>query len=323
MLLIILLLAATLLSTWPARYEDRTSDRVFEGEVWGDLTTEGDLWTEEASEFDHVDLSYRDPEGEGSLYVNVSNVSDIRLMDRREELNMTVHCPNGTFGIVTDNGSLDLYLSDQEFRCELLGYTADYPGDEEEWWPTITVGSVKGHGYLTNGRALEWYQHDGIELEGCLVIVDGVQYNGVEILLIPDRVTAYIEVEGRVEPPGWIRAPGCRSPHVNGSLDIDGFLHLRGHGSQMYEHISFEGEDISIRTTGISQYGTGGPFAWFDQWTIEVTVSEDATVRGEPAGDTPMWFETLLMAAIVLLALTIVWTWLRNRPRNLPGQGQS
>jgi len=312
MMALVLLLSTVAVMTWPASYEFDPDERVFEGEVWGDLTAEGEIWSEYSAEFEDVTIGYWCPNGNESLHVTVSNVSNIRLMDRREDINMSVQCRNATFEIVTSNGSVDAYMSDPEFSCVLLEYSGAYPGNEEVYDPTYTVSSVEGHGYLTNGIAIEWYQHEGFELEGCQVIVDGVEHDGVEILLIPDGVTVYIEVKGRVDPPGSISAPGVRNPHVNGSLVINDFRRNLGARSRMYDRIVFQGEDISVRTTRLSQYGTGGPFSFFDQWTIEVTLSDDSTVEVERQPDTPWWFEAILVTVIALL-LILMARWVSRR----------
>ena len=295
-------------AVWPAKVEDLSGERVFEGEVWGDLTMDGEIWSEHESEFDHVVLIYWGPSGGEGLHVRVSNVSSVLLVDLDADTNVSIPCHDGTFEIMTENGSVNVYMSDLEFRCDYLFYQGVFPGDKTEYFPRYSVSSVEGRGYLTNGRAVEWYQHEGFELDRCLVSVDGVGYPGKDVLHIPDGETAYIEVEGTVEPPGTIRAPRGHGPHVNGSLEIENFLLKRGERTMMLDRISFVGEDVVIQTTRTSQYGTGGPFAWFDQWTIEVTAPEDATIVVERAPDTPWWVMAVLIFLITALSMAIVGT---------------
>ncbi len=312
----VVVLVVLVISAWPDRYEDVSSDEVFEGEVWGDLTTVGDIWGRYDSEFERVDLRFWGSGGGDALRVWVSNVSVVSLLDRHDETNVSVPCNNGTFMIITSYGSVNVCLSDLEFSCVFREYTGTFPGEDEVYGPRKSVSFVEGHGHLTNGRAIEWYHHDGFELDGCSVIVDGFTYREVDLLLIPDGETAYIEVEGAVGPMGGMRVPGDNAPHVNGSLEIEDFLLKRGERSMMYDRIMFEGEDIFIRTTQISDFGTGGPFAWFDQWTVEVTLSEDVTVEAEPAPVTPWWVIAVLILLIIILCLAIVTTVHRVRSRN-------
>jgi hypothetical protein len=300
-----IVLVITIQVTWPSTVEDPSGDLVFEGEVWGDLTTEGVIWGEHVSEFDYVDFGFWSASGEENLRVSVTNVSQIWLIDRHNDTNISVPCTNGSFEIITNSGSLDVYLSDLEFRCEYLEFIGIFPGDEEDYGPTVSISSVEGHGYLTNGRAIEWHQHEGFDLDGCLIVVDGVEYREIHSLLIPDGETAYVEVEGSVDFRGGIRVSGGLRPHVNGTLEVWNFLHKKDDRSQLYERITFEGEDIYIKHNGGSQTGTGGMFRWFDQWGINVTISPDTTVLIEEAPQTPLWAEVIMIA---LVAILIVFT---------------
>ena len=161
--------------------------------------------------------------------------------------------------------------------------------------------SVEGHGNLVHGEYHRW----DITLYDCVVVVDGVEYLGIDSLFIPEDETPYVEVRGDIGRRGNIGAGRGLHPHVNGTLEVENFLHVKGGRSQLYHRIRFEGEDISIRTTAHSQYGTGGPFAWFDQWAIEVSISPDTAVEIEEAADTPLWVEAILIA---LLAIMILYT---------------
>ena len=290
-----IILIITILITWPSTVEDPTGDLVFEGEVWGDLTTEGEIWGESVSELDVVSIRHWSEGGGEGLRVNVTNVSNLWLEDYQSDSNVSVPCENRSFVIIADNGRFTAYLSDLEFECEYQEFIGIFPGDEEEYYPECIVTSVEGHGYLVHGEYHRW----DITLGDCVVVVDGVEYLGIDSLFIPEDETPYVEVRGSVGNQGNLRT-GLH-PHVNGTLVVENFLHEKDGRSQLYQRITFEGEDISIRTTVYSQYGTGGMNYFFDQWAIEVTISPDTTVEIEEAADTPLWVEAILIALLVIM----------------------
>ena len=291
----VIILIITILVTWPSTVEDPTGDLVFEGEVWGDLTTEGAIWGEHVSELDHVSLRHWSDGGGEGLRVNVTNVSNVWLFDYPSDTNISVPCENSSFVVIADNGTFGAYLTDLEFECEYQEFIGLFPGDEENYWPQYLVTSVEGHGNLVHGEYHRW----DITLRDCVVVVDGVEYLGIDSLFIPEDETPYVEVWGSVGNQGNLRT-GLH-PHVNGTLVVENFLHEKDGRSQLYQRITFEGEDISIRTTAISQYGTGGSFNLFDQWAIEVTISPDTTVEIEEAVDTPLWVEAIYIALLVIM----------------------
>jgi hypothetical protein len=164
-------------------------------------------------------------------------------------------------------------------------------------------------------------QFEGFMLDTCTVTVGHHKYYGMDDLFIPDEERAYVEIEGHVGPRGGI-STGLR-PHVNGSLEVEDFLHEKGGRSQWYDRITFEGEDIYIQHSGGSQSGTGGTWAWFDQWTINVSVSPDTTVEIEEAWYVPVWMEMLLIMGLALLVVFTFKTWrdLGRPPREDPHMG--
>jgi hypothetical protein len=299
-----IILLTTILVTWPSTVEDPSGDLVFEGEVWGDLSTEGDIWGENVPEHDWVYI--RHSGRDGGLLINVTNVSNLWLFDLHTDTNISVPCNNNSFIVVADNGNFNAYLSNLEFECEYLEFIGIYPGDTDTYSPDFTVISVEGHGNLVHGEYHGW----DIQLDDCRVVVDGVEYHDIDSIFIPEDETPYVEVWGSVGTHGNIHT--SFPPHVNGTLVVVNFLHIKDGRTQMYDRIKFEGEDIFIDHNGRSQYGTGGPFPFYDPWTIEVTISPDTTVEIWEADDTPLWVEAILIGLLLIIVLYTI-RFLRGR----------
>jgi hypothetical protein len=295
----IILVLVTIIFTWPSTVEDPSEDRVFQGEVWGDLTTDGEIWGKAESPLDMVSLNHWSMDEAGELRVNVTNVSNIWLVDYSQETNVSVPCQNGSFLIIADNGGFGAYLSDLAFTCEYQEFSVSFLGDNEVYSPVHLVTSVEGHGNLVHGEYHRW----DITLDDCVVVVDGIEYPDANCLFIPEGETPYVEVVGGIGDMGGIGVWSGLHPHVNGTLVVDDFLHEKDGRTQMYQSILFRGDDIFIQHSGPPQYGTGGPFPWFEQWSIEVTISADTTVSIEEATDTPLWVEAILITLFIVLVI--------------------
>ncbi len=303
LLISIILLSFTILLTWPSTVEDPTGDTVFEGQVWGDLTVEGVIRGEHVSEFDNVDIGHWS-DGGGGLRVNVTNVSNVWLFNRRYDTNVSVPCENRSFLIIVDNGSFNAYLSDLEFECVYQEFSGSYPGYEEDYEPQVLVTSVEGHGNLVHGVFIYKYRQGDVTLDDCVVVVDGVEYQEIDGIFIPEDESPYVEVRGDIGSRGSIHVGRGLDPRINGTLEVENFLHEKDGRSQMYRRIRFEGEDILIHHTGYSEGGSGGGgWKWFYQWRIDVTISPDTTVEIVETASAFLWVEVILIALLIFLLI--------------------
>ena len=297
--------------TWPPAEKDLRGDRVFEGEVWGDLTTEGEIWGECVSDLELVGLDRWSTGGGIGLRVNVTNLSNVWLYSYRHDFNVSVPCMNRSFLVIADNGSFIAYLSDLDIRCEYLEFSGTFPGDEEDYFPDYTVSSVEGRGTLVHGEYHRW----DMSLDDCLVVIDGIEYRDVDSVFINESDHPLVTIRGDIGQQGNIRVGRILHPHVNGTVVVENLLLEEGGRSRLCDRVRFEGEDILIEHSGGSQYGTGGPFAWFDQWSIRVTLSGNATVDIDLAPSTPLWVEVVLIICIGVLLLAIFMTRPRKKTR--------
>lgn len=305
----IALLVLIIVTTWPISFADLTGERVFQGEVWGDLTAEGEIWGECQSDLERVWLGHWTQGGGTGLRANVTNVSRVWLESNRLGTNISVNCSKGSFVVIADNGSFGAYLSDLDIRCEYQEFSGTFPGEGEDYYPDCIVSTVEGQGTLVHGEDHRW----DISMRDCVVIVDGVEYHDVDSLFIPDDEAPLVEIRGAVGQIGNLDVSSVLHPHVRGTLEVEDFYHETGGRTRHYKLIRFEGEDISIKHSGNSRSGTGGPFEWFDQWSIDVTISDDATVEVEPA--LPTWVEAALIALVAILSLVLMRTVRRMRAR--------
>ena len=151
LLSIAIVLGLLLSIAWP----ESTSDRTYEGEVWGDLRAEGFIWGEHRAEHDRIYFRHRsDVEGEG-LRANVTNVSSIRLFDPPDgdRINVTVECLNRSFVIIADNASIRCTAWDVDFRCIYQEFNSTFPGVNIEYWPDEPSGGWRaGHSFGTTLR---------------------------------------------------------------------------------------------------------------------------------------------------------------------------
>ena len=302
----VIVLVIVVVLTWPARYHDISGNRVFEGEVWGDLTTEGEIWGECDSDLEYVSVRHWSRDGGTGLRAYVSNVSHIWLFSYRTDTNVSIPCDDESFMIIADNGSFGAYLSNVKFWCEYEDFSGTFPGDEDDYYPDYNVSSIEGYGHVVHGQ----YHRYDITLNDCIILVNGSYHQDIDSIFVPEDENPLMEVEGQVGPEGSFRVFSALHPRVNGTVEVEDFLlTMPGRPSRSYDVIRFEGEDIYIRHNGGSQYGTGGPWAWFDQWSIEVTLSDDATVEVERAPGTPLWVEVVLLAMISALLVAIIRTW--------------
>lgn len=295
----LVLVTVTIYLTWPSTVEDPTGDRVFEGEVTGNLATEGVIWGECASELDYVSLNHWSHDLGSRLLVNVTNVSNVRLVDYTST-NISVPCENGSFQVIVNNGEFGAYLSDLAFECEYLEFNILFLGDNAVYTPRYIVTSVEGHGNLVHGQNHRW----DVTMHQCVVIVDGIEHRGVDSLFIPKDETPYVEVHGDVDPErGNIGVWSGLHPHINGTLDVDDFLHEKDGRTQLYRRIIFRGEDIFVNYTGpsgsLTDRDPGAPF----RVEIKVFISPDTTVWVEEVADTPLWVEAILIALIIILVI--------------------
>jgi hypothetical protein len=293
----IVLILVTIYYTWPSTVEDASGDNVYAGEVWGDLTTGGEIWGEHVSELDNVSLYHWGMGDTGGLRVNVTNVSNIWLVDYSQGTNITVPCENGSFQIIADNGGFGAHLSNLAFECEYQQFTVMYLGDDDVFTPRYAVTWVEGHGHLVHGQVEQW----DVMLDDCVVVVDGVEYRSVDILFIPEEETPFVKVMGMTGELGNIRVWRGLHPHVNGTLEVEEFLHEKDGRTQMYESIWFRGEDIHIYHTEPPEILTDSDLFIPFRLEIEVTISPDTRVVIEEATQTPLWVEAILIASCIIM----------------------
>jgi hypothetical protein len=185
---------------------------------------------------------------------------------------------------------------DVDVHCTYIEFNGTFEDDTTPYYPMNRVSSIVGTAVVVHNDSLE----EDFWLSSCPVVIDGIQY-GAHLLDIPDGQEANVSSHGS----GHMRVGDSLYPHIDGTLEVDRFVNLEDRGSDTYQTIRFRGDDIEVRTIDTSAYGTGGPFAFYDPWVIEVTVPRDATVEIEEPLKVPLWGEYVLMgcAAAVLVII--------------------
>jgi len=291
----LLIALVILLISWP----EGAKDRVYEGELWGDLEAEGYIWGEQKAEHGYVSF------GLGDMTVNITNVSEVWLFDRPfgERINRTIECQNRSLTIVSRPDDFGVFTGncwDIDMRCVYSGFNGTFGDKTDPYYPDYNVSWLEGHASIRHDDPLEW----DIELGGCDVIIDGVVYEFVDHLCVGDGDNANVTVRGA----GSVYYGSPLFPHINGTLKIKNFEHLKDGDSDRYQQLVIKGEDIALRTVNPSNYASGGGPIFntaYDPWEVEISTSQDASIDIFEAFKLPIYAELFVITIIAVLAIGI------------------
>ena len=292
----LMLALVILLTTWPEDAEDR----VYEGELWGDLEAEGYIWGEQKAEYDYVSFWL------GDMTVNVTNVSAVWLSDPPfgERINSTVECHNRSLTIVSrsdDFGWYAGYCWDIDMRCVYSDFNGTFVDKTDSYFPDYNVSWMEGHASVRHNDSLD----ADIALYGCNITIDGVVYESASYV----RVVSGDNVQVSVRGAGSVYFVSPMFPHINGTLRMENFKHVENGHSDRYQQLVIKGKDIALRTVNPSDSGSGGgPFGgtFYSPWEVEVSASQDASIDIFEAFKLPIYAELVVIATIAVLAIGIL-----------------
>lgn len=307
-----------MLSLIPITWPEPTAPRTYEGEVWGDLRANGRIWGEMHEAQGWVGVWHWTTDGGGgSLRVDVTNVSRVRLVDRHDGEDVWVNCTNGTFEINADESNFYSQWSDIDLHYTYMEYNCTFGSDTSDYNLLSRLSSIDGTALVTHNESLD----EDFSVNGCSVTIDGSEYEGAHSLLIPDGEEGIVSIHGS----GHMRTyDDAFPPHIDGTLEVDRFVDHKGLRSDTFQAILFRGEDIGLRTINPIDYnGDGGWFGSSDPWEIEVTVPKDATVEIHESLKTPLWVDYVLMGSMAAVLVLIYREHARGRkrPQDGPKQG--
>lgn len=298
-IIIIAFLTILELVTWP----ESTADLSYEGEVWGDLTAEGYIWGHQRSDHDFCCVSQYASMCEETLTISVTNVSRVRLFDPPDgdRINKTVDCINSTFVIIPEpepryDSSVNGDWHDIDVRCVFSDFNGTFEGTDTEYYDRKWVSRIWGTARVIHDESASY----DIDIDDCIVIIDGIEYVNSSWLYIPEGEVANLTITGR----GGIGVGTNLHPHINGTLEVDDFVRLKIGFNDEYQKILFDGEDIEVRTIRSSyEFSHWGHV--YEPWVIEITVPEGTEVEIQEIAKLPIGINIVLMVVIISLVIVV------------------
>ncbi len=287
------------------------SELVYEGEVWGDFVSTGDIVGYD--NFDDRWYFIRSRHGTGSnghLYIEVSNISGITMSYWEDGvIHETAYTLNNRSLLI--DASFDGYFAAANLRNANIRYDfREFSGlwaDEFTYAVYMDFDSINGTAQL---------RHDPREESDFSVNWETFVY--FDNITLTNKGAYYTIPSGEVADIRILGSGICEfytnpEVHINGSLTVEDFNARKNHEilPRPYDRLRIEGDDIVVRTRSQPDFNSLKGHDYWDPWVIEIFVPERRDVEIQ---STMGWMNTLCWALIIVAGI-IVYVYITNNGR--------
>jgi hypothetical protein len=291
-------------------YEYVEDQPIFDGDVWGDLQSTGEVVGVDVIDSRRIAISsWGSPGTNASLILEISNISRISMhyWDDGE-----IHETNYTL----INRSLLIDASNRGFfgTNDLVNGEINYDFREfSGYWVDEFTYRIHTEYEFIDGMAQMSHDHD----YDWDFTVDWETYVYFDNFTLTDIFGHYRIPEGEVAD---IKITGSGNlsyipdeVHINGTLTIEDFEPSLGHIfiRRNYELVRIDGEDILVRTITKPRFESPKGHDEWDPWVIEIDVSDgtDSEIHSD------LTFTNKIVYFVNLVILLILYFYFKNRYR--------
>jgi hypothetical protein len=279
----------------------------FVGEIWGDLSSTGEVVGIHVLESGRIAMSSRGPIGSDTrLMIEVSNISSVLMWywedGKIHETNyvlqnrsLTIDASHTGFFGTNDlvNAKIDYHFS------EFSGYWVD----EFTYHVHLEFESIEGlaqmpHDLDDDGDfTVNWDTY--VYIDDVTITDEWASFN------IPEDEVADISLTGN----GNLSFNTPPEVHIDGTLTIEDFEARKGHQiiPRRYAWVRIEGEDIIVRTRANPDYQNFKGSEYWDPWVIEIESPEgtDVEIRSRLTA-TNLLVYIFIMGTVIIFLYSLV-----------------